>query len=36
MGVMPSAGGQTDGRSSEDQIMDKMIGDFNSKNPWSK
>ena len=36
MGVMPSAGGQTDGRSTEDQIMDKMIGDFNNKNPWSK
>jgi hypothetical protein len=36
MGVMPSAGGQTDGRSTTDQIMDKMIGDFNSKNPWDK
>ena len=36
MGVMPSAGGTTDGRSTTDQIMDTMIGDFNSKNPWSK
>lgn len=34
MGVMPSAGGQADGRSSEDQIMDNMIGAFNDKNPW--
>ena len=36
MGVMPSAGGSNDGRSATDQIMDTMIGDFNSKNPWSK
>jgi hypothetical protein len=34
MGVMPSANGQADGRSTEDQIMDKMIGNFDSKNPW--
>ena len=36
MGVMPSAGGSNDGRSATDQIMDTMIGDFNSKNPWGK
>ena len=34
MGVMPSAGGSNDGRSTTDQIMDTMVGDFNSKNPW--
>ena len=33
MGVMPSAGQQTQG-STEDQIMDKMVLDFNNKNPF--
>jgi hypothetical protein len=33
MGVMPS-GQNNDGRSAEDKIMDRMIGNFNSKNPW--
>jgi len=32
MGVMP-ASGQT-GRSDSDQIMDSLIGDYNSGNPW--
>ena len=34
MGVMPSGQSNVDGRSAEDKIMDKMIGNFNSKNPW--
>jgi hypothetical protein len=34
MGVMPSGNTNTDGRTAEDKIMDKMIGNFNSKNPW--
>ena len=34
MGVMPSGNTNTDGRSMEDKMMDKMIGNFNSKNPW--
>ena len=33
MGVMPSTGQQAQG-STEDQIMDKMIQDFDSKNPF--
>ena len=34
MGVMPSGNTNVDGRSAEDKIMDTMIGNFNSKNPW--
>ena len=34
MGVMPSGQSNTDGISMEDKIMDTMIGNFNSKNPW--
>ena len=34
MGVMPSGNTNNDGRSAEDRIMDAMIGNFNSKNPW--
>ena len=34
MGVMPSGQSNTDGRSMEDKMIDTMIGDFNSKNPW--
>ena len=34
MGVMPSGNTNTDGRTFEDKIMDTMIGNFNSKNPW--
>ena len=34
MGVMPSGQSNADGKSFEDKIMDTMIGDFNSKNPW--
>ena len=34
MGVMPSGQPNTDNRNMEDKIMDKMIGNFNSKNPW--
>ena len=34
MGVMPSGQSNHDGRSSTDKIMDTMIGNFNSKNPW--
>tara|TARA_R110002020_G_scaffold278650_2_gene494069 strand:+ start:1633 stop:2586 length:954 start_codon:yes stop_codon:yes gene_type:complete len=33
MGVMPSTGNQAQG-STEDQIMDKMVTDFNAKNPF--
>jgi hypothetical protein len=34
MGVMPSGQSNSDNRSTEDKIIDKMVGDFNSKNPW--
>ena len=34
MGVMPSGQANIDGRSFEDKVMDKMIGNFDSKNPW--
>jgi len=34
MGVMPSGQTNVDGRTTEDKIMDTMIGNFNSKNPW--
>jgi hypothetical protein len=34
MGVMPSGQSSNDGRSMEDKMIDKMIGNFNSKNPW--
>ena len=34
MGVMPSGNSNIDGKSMEDKIMDKMIGNFDSKNPW--
>ena len=34
MGVMPSGNSNVDGRSIEDKMIDTMIGDFNSKNPW--
>tara|TARA_R100000808_G_scaffold2577_1_gene10046 strand:- start:107 stop:1054 length:948 start_codon:yes stop_codon:yes gene_type:complete len=34
MGVMPSGNTNTDGRSIEDKMIDTMIGNFNSKNPW--
>jgi len=34
MGVMPSGQANNDGRSLEDKIMDTMVGNFNSKNPW--
>ena len=34
MGVMPSGNTNVDGRSVEDKMIDKMIGNFNSKNPW--
>ena len=34
MGVMPSGQSNTDGRSLEDKMIDGMIVDFNSKNPW--
>ena len=34
MGVMPSGQNNVDGRSMEDKMIDGMIGDFNSKNPW--
>ena len=34
MGVMPSGQSNVDGRSMEDKIMDTMVGNFNSKNPW--
>ena len=32
MGVMPASGNSE--RSDSDQIMDSLIGDFNSNNPW--
>tara|TARA_R100000152_G_C6756039_1_gene179813 strand:+ start:408 stop:1334 length:927 start_codon:yes stop_codon:yes gene_type:complete len=34
MGVMPSGQTNADSRTMEDKIMDTMIGNFNSKNPW--
>jgi len=34
MGVMPSGQSNVDGRNIEDKIMDTMVGNFNSKNPW--
>tara|TARA_R100000152_G_C6760683_1_gene184751 strand:- start:217 stop:1158 length:942 start_codon:yes stop_codon:yes gene_type:complete len=34
MGVMPSGNTNVDGRSIEDKMIDTMIGNFNSKNPW--
>tara|TARA_Y100000593_G_scaffold83952_1_gene158706 strand:- start:1056 stop:1994 length:939 start_codon:yes stop_codon:yes gene_type:complete len=34
MGVMPSGNTSHDGRSIEDKMMDKMVGNFNEKNPW--
>ena len=34
MGVMPSGQSNVDGRTMEDRMMDSMVGDFNSKNPW--
>ena len=34
MGVMPSGQSNSDGRNFEDKMMDSMIGNFNSKNPW--
>jgi len=34
MGVMPGES-SSDTRTAEDKIMDTMIGNFNSKNPWS-
>ena len=34
MGVMPSGQSNVDSASMEDKIMDTMIGNFNSKNPW--
>ena len=33
MGVMPTSGNQAQG-STEDQIMDRMITDLDSKNPF--
>mgnify|MGYP003116823366 CR=1 FL=1 len=34
MGVLPSGQPGADTRTAEDKIMDTMIGNFNSKNPW--
>tara|TARA_R100000353_G_scaffold51446_1_gene40798 strand:- start:2002 stop:2931 length:930 start_codon:yes stop_codon:yes gene_type:complete len=34
MGVMPSGQSNTDNQSFEDKVMDNLIGNFNSKNPW--
>jgi len=34
MGVMPSGQSGADTKTLEDKIMDTMVGDFNSKNPW--
>jgi hypothetical protein len=34
MGVMPSGQSNNDGRTIEDKMMDSMVGNFNSKNPW--
>ena len=34
MGVMPSGQSNVDNKSFEDKVMDNLIGNFNSKNPW--
>tara|TARA_R100000458_G_C8275457_1_gene250508 strand:+ start:2771 stop:3709 length:939 start_codon:yes stop_codon:yes gene_type:complete len=34
MGVMPSGNTNQDGRSFEDKVMDSLIGNYESKNPW--
>lgn len=34
MGVMPSGQSNADTKSFEDKVMDNLIGNFNSKNPW--
>ena len=34
MGVQTGQGGGNDAKSDSDKIMDNIIGDFNSKNPW--
>ena len=34
MGVMPSGNANQDGRSFEDKVMDSLIGNYESKNPW--
>ena len=34
MGVMPSSGSTDDGKSDSDKIMDNIIGDFKSRNPF--
>jgi hypothetical protein len=34
MGVMPSGQSSADTKTFEDKMIDTMIGDFNSKNPW--
>ena len=34
MGVMPSGNTNQDGRSFEDKVMDNLIGNYESKNPW--
>ncbi len=34
MGVQTGQGGGNDARSDSDKIMDNMITDYNSKNPW--
>jgi len=34
MGVMPSGQTNADTKSFEDKVMDNLIGNFNSKNPW--
>tara|TARA_R100000655_G_scaffold56427_1_gene94570 strand:+ start:845 stop:1762 length:918 start_codon:yes stop_codon:yes gene_type:complete len=34
MGVMPSGNNNQDGRTFEDKIMDNLIGNYESKNPW--
>ena len=34
MGVMPSGQTNADTQSFEDKVMDNLIGNFNSKNPW--
>ena len=34
MGVMPSGQSNADNQSFEDKVMDNLIGNFNSKNPW--
>ena len=34
MGVMPSGQTNAETKSFEDKVMDNLIGNFNSKNPW--